>query len=414
MAHHVDGSVELGIGDLTIVLVERLGVGDQDFGIADDHLIDGLLVGGVPLFEHESFLQAVAIAMLVAEGVVASLVGFLVLLVEGHGHTWVAVDEHVVVVMLLDLEGGLLAGQTVGVENLVDGLTSYADSILHATGVVVGDDSTVAIGAIDLDEHVLLVLAAFAIEVEEFLEVGIEVVLAALDETLGSIDAHLQVALVVTSQVVVLREGALVESDAYQHTHGCTLRNTSPIGSTAHLVDVGQILFGKLQVGVALLNHLFAGSACHLDVGIARRVEGLEDEGHIAVFLHKVEEVEGTEEVGFGQPAVLLGIGEGSTAALLDDVVAHEDLLIGVGPFARGGRDAPTAARSGIGCCTDDVVGTGIVREALKIDIQLVAGTTQVGLTLPEGVVGKGGLRQTVQFATGERHHAAYDAGCIY
>ena len=334
MAHLVDGGVQLGIGDLTVVFIESLGVGDEDFGIADDHLVNGLLVGGVPLFEHESLLQAVAIAVLVAEGVVAGLVGFLVLLVEGHGHTWVAVDEHIVVVGFLDLQRGLLTGQTVGIEYLVDGLTSYADSVLHTTRVVVGDDSTVTIGTIDLHEDVLLVLTTFAIEVEEFLEVGIEVVLAALDETLGSIDAHLEVRLVVTAQIVILREGALVKTDANHEAKGCALRDTSPVGSTAHLVDFGQIFLSELQVGIALLDHLFAGRASHLDVGIAGRIEGFQDQGHIAVFLHKVEEMEGTEEVGFGQPAVLLGIGERGIAALLDDVVAHEDLLVGVGPIA--------------------------------------------------------------------------------
>ena len=43
------------------------------------------------------------------------------------------------------------------------------------------------------------------------------------------------------------------------------------------------------------------------------------------------------------------------------------------------------------------------MREARQVNIQFVAGTTEVSLTLPEGIVGECGLWKTVQFAAYER-----------
>ena len=58
-----------------------------------------------------------------------------------------------------------------------------------------GDHRSVTVRTIDLHEDILFILATLTIKVEEFLEVGIEIMLATLDESLGSIDSHLQMCL---------------------------------------------------------------------------------------------------------------------------------------------------------------------------------------------------------------------------
>ena len=161
--------------------------------------------------------------MLIAEGVVTSLVGFLALLIERQGHAGIAVQEYVVVHLLLHLQRGLLARQSVAIEDFVDCLACDTHGILQTARVVVKDYSAGTVGTIDFHEHVLLVLATFTVEVEQLLEVGVQVVLAAVDESFGSVDAHLQVTLGIAAQAVILRIGAFVEADAYQHSSGSTL-----------------------------------------------------------------------------------------------------------------------------------------------------------------------------------------------
>ena len=133
---------------------------------------------------------------------------------------------------------------------------------------------------------------------------------------------------------MVLDKRTLVESDAHHHTTGSTLRYTAPVGGTAYLIDIREILLGKLQILVTLLDYLLTGCTTHLDIRITGRVECLQDQGHVTVFLHQVEEVIGTEEISLCHPTVFLCIAQRSLAALVDDIVAYENLLIRLCPVA--------------------------------------------------------------------------------
>ena len=132
-AYLINSGIQLTVSNLSVILVQCLGIRDEDLGITDNHLIHRLLIGGVPLAEHEALLQSVAIATLVAEGGVAGLVCLLVFLVEGHGHTWIPVQEHVIMCGLLHLHTGFLSWKTIRIQYLVDRLTGYRHGILHAT-----------------------------------------------------------------------------------------------------------------------------------------------------------------------------------------------------------------------------------------------------------------------------------------
>ncbi len=348
--------------------------------------------------------------MLVAERIVSSLVGLLALLVERHRHTRVAVEEHVVVHGLLNLQCGLLARQSVGIEELVDGLSCHAHGILQAARVVVQDYATRAIRTIYFHKHILLVVPALTIKIEQFQEIGIQVMLPAADESLAGIEANLEMAPGIDRQSMILGIGAFVESDTHQHAHGCALRHTSPVGIALHVVDIGQVGLGESQVGIALLDDLLARGARHGDIGIAGRVESLQDERHVAIFPHEVEIMVGTEEAGLGNPPVFLCVEKRSRLSLGDDIVADSDFLVGLCPVIACGRHAPVATRHRVGCRSDDIVGTCVVRESRQVDIQFVASSPHVGLTLPEIVVGQRCLRHSVELATCDHHHATYHA----
>ena len=57
------------------------------------------------------------------------------------------------------------------------------------------NDTAAAIRTVDLHKYILLVLTTFTIKIEKTLKIWIEVVLTAVDETLSSIETHLQVLL---------------------------------------------------------------------------------------------------------------------------------------------------------------------------------------------------------------------------
>ena len=196
------------------------------------------------------------------------------------------------------------------------------------------DGGTGTVRTIHFDKHILLVLSALTIKVEQFLIIGIKRMLPAIDDTLSSIYCHLEMCFRVAGQTMILSKCTLVEANTHHQATCSRLRYAPPIGITAHGINLGQPLLGKLQVAIALLDNLFAGCAWHLDIWIASRVESLQYQGHIAIFLYQIEEVESTEEVSLGYPAVLLGIAQRRLTALGDDVITDTYLIIRVGPVA--------------------------------------------------------------------------------
>ena len=299
--------------------------------------------------------------MLVAEGIVAGLVGLLPFLVESHGHARVTVHEHIVVCGFLHFERCFLSGQSVGIEELVDGLTRHAHCVFKSTRVVVQNDAAGSVGTIDFHENILLVLPSLSVEIEKFLEVGIEVMLSASDQSFSRIDTHFEMALGVGLQAVILHIRSLIEADAHQQSACGAFGDASPVLGTFHVVNVGQVLLGECQVVIALLDDLFSCRSRHFDIGVAGRVESLEDKRHVAIFPHEVEEVVGAEESCLSNPPVFLCVEQRGILPFCDDIVAYGYFLVRLCPLIAGGRHTPVAARNRVGRRSYHIVGSRVV-----------------------------------------------------